>query len=295
MSKELFGSIKDPKFDHEFEAIRYYAPTDNYPPSTTANWLNLTTGRRTLNNKPDGGYILWNIFHDLKYDAKHGYSMRYTLMDYAKGWKRATESSFFRSSNYPKIVKPFKNLPFDNILALTPEQTKLFDRRLDILLPGLKQHDLEYVEMDAIMDDHTGMSCCFEAVALVKNLPSSHVCPVWFNLDTGLNNIGRAPYTIIIKTNGNFHIKERIEDRGLQYALHIVYEVWQNTIMTKYIDDLKSTIIAQAQSMLTKNTTVNFHFIVTEEQMPDNWNKPKPKKDDSNENLSGLAELAMLF
>ena len=295
MSKELFGSIKDPKFEYEFEAIRYYAPTDKYPPTTTANWLNLTTGRRTLNNKPGGGYILWNIFDDLKYDANHGYSMRYTLMHYGEAWKRATESSFFRSSNYPKIVKPFKNLPFDNILALTPEQTKLFDRRLDILLPGLKQHDLEYVEMDAIMDDHTGMSCCFEAVALVKDLPSSHVCPVWFNLDTGRNNIGRAPYTIILKTNSNFNIKERIEERGLPYALRIVYDVWKNTVMTKYLDDLRSTILAQAYSMIGEPAAVNLHFIVTAEQMPDDWNKPKSKTDDSNEDLSGLAELAMLF
>ena len=137
MSIQLSGEIKDPEMDYTYEAVMYCSIAKVRQPEGD-HWINLRTGSRSLIEDPEGGYIIWNLTVPLAYlqgwvsvksdDGKRSIDevLPDVLIYFAKGWRRATEGSFWHGSNYPDIIEPFIDKPLDNLLMLTPEQSVVF-------------------------------------------------------------------------------------------------------------------------------------------------------------------------
>ena len=276
MKYKLSGTIKNYECDYEdrvFRALTYISPDEDNFQFVDTFWLNLSTGKRNIDRNK--GMCIWcyqgsDIF---KYGFCHGESVREICLSLVDDFREATKGTFFHSSNYNDIVKPFKNVPFDNYLFVGPDQREYHKNRLPYLLPGLADSGCEYRELDQVMAV-PGVGQTFQAIAIVKDIPKGHICPLFLNLDSGDFQTGHHPWTLLLKAGISSDIRDMLEEKnGIMHFAKTYHLLWNNYILNDYMDDYMRTIGSQAIGWFDRYMEFNHHLVITDDQVPDDWIK----------------------
>lgn len=282
MPIKLEGQIKD-DYSTLFTADIYYDIGE--VKISGINFYNITDDNQEFN--PNKGACIWRLNNgkNLIECSMLGWSKLLTFRMAAKSFRELMPSGFFTKSSYDKITSKLKKMDFNNYFAFTDEQIQAALNRTSSLMQNWNEYchqtgNTSHIELNEYFWDNTGLADYYEGIQLIENMARVinknrilHPARLWFNAETGRQEIGPHNLTILLKMSNNDKIKSYLHKHGIKYLAEMTSRLWNNHTMKEYYSDYENTILKEIfhYTDLDKHTKFNHHIIITDSQIPDDW------------------------